>query len=183
MRCLRSPRRHAGPPTGPEPGGRPCGPPPLRCSRRGRAAELATLTAFAALEQRRRACSRSALTRADPDAALLAALKGPVGGPARRRGTLQRRRLYRLELSDDHTRVEPEKHAVCPEWLRLRVIAVRGVTETLACRRNLQPSGERDPFHLHSRLKRPERQRAGIRASGAYRIPERVAPVCEIARG
>ncbi len=37
-------------------GGRPCGPTPLRCSRRGRAAELAPLTAFAQLGQRRRAC-------------------------------------------------------------------------------------------------------------------------------
>ena len=52
---------------------RRCAPTPLRCSERGRAAPLATLTSFAPLEQARRARPRGALTRADPAPALQAA--------------------------------------------------------------------------------------------------------------
>ena len=56
-------------------GGRRCvpTPTPLRCPERGRAAQLAPRTAFAALEQARRVRPRGALTRADPAPALLAA--------------------------------------------------------------------------------------------------------------
>src|ERR1700675_3868789 len=45
----------------------------LRCSSRGRVAELATLTSFAALKQPRRVSLRSALARADLETALLVA--------------------------------------------------------------------------------------------------------------
>ena len=47
-------------------GGRCCAPTALRCSVRGRAAELATLTSFAALEQPRRVRSRSARCSSPP---------------------------------------------------------------------------------------------------------------------
>ena len=66
--------RRAVPGVGSYCGGRPCRPTPLRCSRRGRAAKLASLTSFVALEQSRRVRSGSArCARADPGAALLAA--------------------------------------------------------------------------------------------------------------
>src|SRR6476659_9845246 len=55
-------------------GGRRCASTALRCSPRGRGAELASLTAFAALKQPRRVRSRSAhCVRADRTAALLGA--------------------------------------------------------------------------------------------------------------
>jgi hypothetical protein len=66
-------------------GGRPCGPTPLRCSVSWPVAKLATLTAFAMLEQSRRVRSRSAL-RARPRALALQAAQGLVALPLARHG-------------------------------------------------------------------------------------------------
>ena len=73
LSCLLRASRQALPAGGSCCGGRPCRPTPLRCSRRGRAAELTTRPAVAAFRQPRQVSSRSALARADPGAALLVA--------------------------------------------------------------------------------------------------------------
>lgn len=67
-------------------GGRRFAPTPLRCSLWGRAAELAAFASLSTLKQLRRVSLRSALTRADPSAALLAATEFTPDGHRLPRG-------------------------------------------------------------------------------------------------
>jgi hypothetical protein len=68
-------------------GGLRCAQTALRCSGRGRVAELATFASLTALKQLRRVCSRSALARADPGPALLFAPEIAPAGYRLPRGT------------------------------------------------------------------------------------------------
>ena len=97
-------------------GGRRCvpTPTPLRCPERGRAAQLAPRTAFAALEQARRVRPRGALTRADPAPALLAAPEIALPGdrlPRSHGGGMRcpmpRRGACRCDAGAAHTASQP----------------------------------------------------------------------------
>jgi len=83
--------------------GRRCAPPSLRCSAAWPAAELASLTSFAALKQWRRVSSRSALARAATQPALL-------GAPQARRGLSGHAFAGALVLR--HAREESSRQAV-----------------------------------------------------------------------
>ena len=128
-------------------GGRRCAPTPLRCSARGRAAELAAFAALTTLKQLRRVRSRSALARADPGPALLVATEiAPTG--------------YRLPRSPPGGRRAGRVRAP-PLFPQRRVRAGRGAPLRRREAQGLWPRAQRascsDSSQLSERSERSER--------------------------
>ena len=112
--------RQAVPGRGSDCGGRRCAPTPLRCSARGRVAELTAFAALSAFGQLRRVSLRSALRAPTPGLCFSSPQKSPPPGTARRAAALvslaneQRKRLRPRAAGNRLPQVKEEAAAVRP---------------------------------------------------------------------